>query len=435
MNLFRATWRGDLRYLVGGRAIRSLTQGYLGVVVPIFLVRAGFDTVRIGVLLTVAAASSAALTALVGFAADRWGRKPLLIVLGLLTAAGGAAFAVTGSYALLVAAAAFGTIGSGGAAGSGGAFGPYYPAEQALIAERAGDANRTVVFSGFSFVGVLAASLGASLAALPRLVANTGLGTLLQGYRALFWLTAALGLAMAAVIVPVAEAPGRRMPAAPDRRAVLASRPAPPPLSPRTRGLLARFAITNAVNGLAIGFLGPILALWFHLRYGVGSAAIGSLYAVINLAAVLPYLGVPWVTRRLGGLVRTVVAVRVVSCALLSAIPLMPSFALAGALYLVRMLANAVSVPARQSFVMGIVEPAERSRMAALSNLPARIFALAGPALAGVMLHTLWIGVPLELASGLQLVNAGLYWRFFRHVKPPEEAVPGPAGAQSAAQA
>ena len=398
---------------MAGRAIRSLTQGYLGIVVPIFLVRAGYGTVAIGVLLTVAAASSALLTALVGFAADRWGRRILLVVLGLMTAASGAVFALTTSYVVLVAAAALGTIGVGGAAGSGGAFGPYYPAEQALVAEHAGDADRTAVFAGLSLIGVLAASAGSALAALPRVVANTGLGSLIGGYHLLFALTALLGVAMAAVIVPVHEGAHAREGG---------PRTPPAPLTPRTRGLLARFALTNGVNGLAIGFLGPILTLWFHVRYGVGSPAIGALYFAINIAAAIPYLGVPWVTRRLGGLVRTVVSVRVVSAALLAAIPLMPTFALAGAVYLVRMLANAVSVPARQSYIMGIVEPAERSRMAGLSNLPARVFALPGPALAGVMLRVAWIGVPLELASALQLVNAALYWGFFRHVRPPEEA-------------
>lgn len=410
--LLRTSWRGDLRYLLAGRALRSLTQGYLGVIVPLFLVRAGYDTVRIGALLTVAAASGAVLTAFVGFAADRWGRKPLLVGLGLMTTAGGVVFALTTSYALLLTAAALGTIGRGGAAGSGGAFGPYYPAEQALIAEHAGDAARTTVFSGLSFVGVLAAALGAGLATVPKLMAASGLGTRLDGYRLLFWVTAVLGIVMAAVILPVTEV----------RRAGPGALPAkPPPLSPRTRSLLVRFGITNAINGLAIGFLGPILALWFHLRYGVGAAAIGILYLAINLAAVIPYLGVPWITRRLGGVVRTVVAVRITSAAILAVIPLMPTFALAGGAYLVRMLANAVSVPVRQSYVMGVVAPAERSRMAALSNLPARVFSLAGPAVAGVMLRTWWIGLPLELASGLQLAYSGLYWRFFRHVPPPEE--------------
>jgi MFS family permease len=428
-SLLAASWRGDLRYLLGGRALRSLSQGYLGIIVPLFLVRAGYGTVRIGVLLTVAAAGGAVLTALVGFAADRWGRKPLLITLGLTTAAGGTVFALTTAYVPLLVAAALGTIGGGGAAGSGGGFGPYYPAEQALLAEHAGDADRTTVFAGLSLVGVLAASVGAALAGLPRLVAATGLTSRIDGYHLLFALTAVVGLAMAVIILPVAEIAPSRAQAAPA---------APAPLSRQTRGLLARFAVTNAINGLAIGFLGPILALWFHLRYGVDSASIGALYFAINIAAVVPYLGVPWVTRRLGGAVRTVVAVRLASSGLLAVIPLMPSFALAGACYLVRMLANAVSVPVRQSYVMGIVAPTERSRMAALSNLPARIFALAGPTVAGIVLQVWWIGVPLELAAGLQLVYAGLYWRFFRGVRPPEEVEPVPlfteedeAGAQS----
>ena len=410
--LLRTSWRGDLRYLLGGRALRSLTQGYLGIVVPLFLVRAGYGTVRIGILLTVAAASSAVLTALVGFAADRWGRKPLLVAFGLMTAVGGAVFASTTNYVILVVAAALGTIGRGGAAGSGGAFGPYYPAEQALIAEHAGDADRTTVFAGLSLVGVLAAAVGAGLAGVPRLVNASGLGTRIEGYHLLFGLTALLGLAMAAVILPVRDAQAPRHRSAPAGT---------PPLSPATRSLLLRFAITNSINGLGIGFLGPILSLWFHLRYGVDAAAIGALYLVINVAAALPYIGVPWITQRLGGVVRTVVTVRLFSAALLGIIPLMPSFALAGAAYLVRMLANAVSVPVRQSYVMGIVRPEERSRMAALSNLPARVFSLAGPALVGVMLRVWWIGVPLEVACSLQLVYAGLYWRFFRGVRPPEE--------------
>jgi MFS family permease len=421
-SLLRTSWRGDLRYLLGARALRSLTQGYLGIIVPLFLVRAGYGTVSIGMLLTGAAASSAALTALVGFAADRWGRKPLLVALGVMTTLGGLVFALTTNYVLLFAAAVLGTIGSGGGAGSGGAFGPYYPAEQALVAEHAGDRDRTTVFSGLSFVGVLTGSLGAALAAIPHLVFVTGLGTRIEGYRILFWGSAVIGLAMAAIVLPVRESRGVHQAGARRR---------PAPLSPRTRRLLVRFGITNGINGLAIGFLGPILALWFHLRYGVDSAEIGVLYFAINLAAGLPYLGTPWITRRLGGVVRTVVAVRLASAALLALIPLMPSFALAGGVYLVRMLANAVSVPVRQSYVMGVVPPPERSRMAALSNLPARVGALAGPALVGVMLRTWWIGVPLELAAALQAVYSALFWRYFRAVRPPEEGGAPPSEPDS----
>jgi len=37
------------------------------------------------------------------------------------------------------------------------------------------------------------------------------------------------------------------------------------------------------------------------------------------------------------------------------------------------------------------------------------------------MLHSIWIGAILQAAATLQLLNAGLYWMFFRGTKPPEE--------------
>jgi MFS family permease len=405
-----AVWRGDLRYLLAGRGLRSLTQGYLAVVVPLFLTELGFSTVQVGALLATAAGASALLTAAVGFVADRHGRKAVLVGLALATTAGGVVFALSRSYVLLLVAAAFGTIGRGGGAASGGAFGPYYPAEQALIAELSPDRERTTVFSALSLVGVLAAALGAPLAGLPRLVAAAGWGTRHAGYAAVFWLTALLGLLMALVVLPVHEASAAR-----------AGRAAPPRLSPRTRRLLWRLALTNGTNGLAVGFLGPILVLWFHLRYGVGPAAVGALFFVVNLAAALPYLGAPWVVRRLGGAVRTVVRLRLAAAALLAVVPLLPTFALAGAVYLVRMLVNAVTVPVRQSYVMGIVPPSERSRVAGLSNLPSRVLAMPGPAVAGALFQEFWLGLPLELAAVLQLLHAALYWGFFRDVPPPEE--------------
>jgi hypothetical protein len=220
---------------------------------------------------------------------------------------------------------------------------------------------------------------------------------------------------MAVVVLPVRESSAARAGGAP-----------PPPLSPRTRRLLWRLALTNGTNGLAVGFLGPILVLWFHLRYHVGPAAVGALFFAVNLAAALPYLGAPWVVRRMGGAVRTVGQLRLASAVLLAAIPLLPTFALCGAVYLVRMLVNAVTVPVRQFYVMGIVPSPERSRVAGLSNLPSRVLAMPGPAVAGVLFQEFWLGLPLELASALQLAYAALYWRFFRDVRPPEEASADP---------
>lgn len=398
-----------VKWLLGGRFVRSVTQGYLGVAVPLYLLALGYSTTSTGILLAVAMGASALLTVAVGVLADRIGRKPILVTFGLLTAAAGAVFAAQASFVWLIVAAALGTIGQGGGAASGGAFGPYYPAEQALIAELSGDAGRTRAFTRLSFVGGVGGIFGAGIAAIPALLHNHG-WLRSESFVPLFVTTIGMGIVMALLVLPIRE-----------RRAKVTRRMHLAPLAPSTRKLVARFMLTNATNGLAIGFLGPILVLWFHLRYGVDSAAIASLYAAVNLLSLAAYLGVARIVRLFGGAVRTIVGIRVISCSLLAAMPFASTFLVVSAIYLLRMLLNLVTLPVRQSYVMGVIPAHERSRAAAATNLPSRLGAMLGPATAGALFESAWLGLPLEIAAGLQLLNAWFYWHFFRALHPPEE--------------
>jgi MFS family permease len=400
--------------LFAGRFIRSATQATLGIVVPLYLLALGYHPASVGILIAVGAGASALLQLGVGWLADRIGRKPILIAFGVLTAAGSAVYALQPPFALLLLATAFGTVGQGGGAASGGAFGPYYPAEQALIAEIAGDARRTSAFAALSLIGALGGILGSLAAMLPQALLHIGFARV-QSFVVLFWLTALCGVALALVVLPIRESRTR------STRAVRSR-----PLTTQTRRLIARFMLTNATNGLAIGYLGPIMVLWFHARFGAGSAEIAALYTAVNLATLLPYLGVTRAVQLLGGAVRMVVALRVASCAVLAAIPFAPVFWIAGAGYLIRMVLNVMTMPVRQSYVMGVIPAPERSRAAALSNLPGRLGAMVGPATAGPLIESGWIGLPLELAAVLQIANAALYWTFFRDLAPPEETGPEP---------
>ena len=368
----------------------------------------GYTALRVGVVFTAGSLGSMVLTALVGLVADRVGRKPLLVVLGLLTATSGLLFALAPSFGVLLVAAAAGTVGRGGGAGAGGAFGPYFPAEQALIAELSGDRNRTSAFGIVSLIGVLAGSAGSLVAAFPS-VAHRAFGmATITGERMLFLLTVVLGVAMATVILPVHER--ERAPRVPGA----------PRLGQSTRRMLPRFLITNATNGLAVGMLGPVVVYWFHVRYGASAAQLGGLYFLANLAAAPSNLLAARFARWLGA-VRAVVIARSTSVVLLAAVALMPNFWLAGILFLLRTQVNSLSGPIRQSFLMGVVDEADRSTAAGLSNLPLQALATAGPTIAGQLMQTVWLELPLLLAAALQGVNAALYYAFFRNVRPPEE--------------
>ncbi|HUY10949.1 MAG TPA: MFS transporter [Candidatus Dormibacteraeota bacterium] len=393
----RSRWLRDILLpLYVGRALRSLSQGYLAIIVPLYLLSLGYTATAVGLLIAVGAGSGALLTLAVGSLADRVGRKPILAAFGLLTAMAGVVFATQSNFLILAIAGALGTIGQGGGVGSGGAFGPYFVAEQALTAELSGDEKRTAVFARLSLVGTIGSILGAGIAVFPA--------------RPLFWCTGLLGVALALVVLPIRERRTRSV-------RILARTP----LASSTWALIRRFMITNATNGLAIGFLGPILVLWFHERYAANVAQISVLYTAINLLSILSYLGVTRIVRAIGGAVRTVVFLRILSCVLLAVVPFSPTFMVAGIIYGVRMLVNIVTFPVRQSYSMGIIPASERSRASALSNFPARVSSMGGPLVAGALIDHAWIGLPLELASALQLLNAGLYWAFFRNLPPPEE--------------
>ena len=423
---WRPRWLNrNLICLFAGRGLRSASQAYLVIVVPLYLAALGYDAVHIGVMFAIVGMASAVMAALTGIMSDRFGRKAMLIVISLMTAAGGAVFAFSTSFVVLTVAAAAGTIGRGGGAGSAGAFGPYYPAEQPLIAEQVSDFERTTVFGALSFVAVLGGAAGSLFAWAPRLM-EQGFGLpIIEGYRALFILTAVIGLAMVAVVMPVREAPsagahqpGRSgAPGAPWRRNALVLG-----LSRTSWRLVWRFMVTAATNGLAIGMLGPLLVYWFYRRYGVDAAEIGKLYAVLNLVAAAPYLLAGRMAARYGS-VRAVVVCRAIASVLLGVMVVMPSFWLAGLLYGARMIFNTLSIPVRQSFLMGVIPPAERSSAAGMASFPAQVGSSISPYLAGYLMQQVALELPLEVAALLQAINATLYYFFFRAVRPPEEII------------
>lgn len=405
------------------RVLRSLSQGYLGIILPLYLVALGYGAEALGLLLAVSAVEAAVVSTVVGLLADRFGRKPLLVVISLLLAFGAFGFSFAHSFVWIVAFAAIGSIGRGGAL-AGGAWGPFYPAVQALVAEHASDYNRTTVFGAFSFVGVVAGAVGSALAALPSLLRHFAGIDELTGYRILFVATGVLGVAMALAVFPINENRVLELELA-DELARQPQRPRPRQrlvlgLSPNSWRLVVRFMITNATNGLAIGMLGPIVVYWFYRRFGVNSAQLAGVFFAINMATAIPYLMAGRLALWMGS-VRSVVATRAVSTVLMFAVVLMPTFALAALVYGIRAVFNVLSIPVRQSYLMGVIDPAERSSASGLASFPSQVTSAVGPYMAGYFMEHLMLSLPLEFAAVMQGLNTVLFYIFFRNVHPPEE--------------
>jgi MFS family permease len=421
----------DLAWLFVLRVLRSVAQGYLGIIVPLYMVMLGYNAIALGEMLAVSALAAAGLSTATGMLADRFGRKNFLAIISLLIAIGGAGFGLSTSLGWLILWGAIGSVGRGGAM-AGGAWGAFYPAVQALIADCTDDYNRTTVFGAFSFVGVISGALGSLLAGLPVILAHVAGIPILEGYRALFLLSAVFGVAMAIAVIPVRETHALEVAAARLMKREHDGEPQEPSrarrwgLSRESWRLVARFMITNSTNGLAIGMLGPIAVYWFYRRFGVSAAELASMFFILNLVASVPYLMAGRIALSFGT-VRSVVATRAVGTVLLFGVVLMPTFAWAAVLYGIRMVFNVLSIPVRQSYLMGVIGPSERATASGFANFPSQVTSAAGPYMAGYFMEHVALSLPLEFAAVMQGLNTVLYWAFFRNVYPPEELGGGSA--------
>lgn len=406
-----------MRLIIVARTAMSAARALAGIITPIYLSLLGFSGVALGVAFTAVALTSAALSALIGALSDRLGRKVFLVTLPLLAALAAVTFAFSSTTAVLMIAAALGSFGRGAGAGSG-MIGPYQPAEQALLADAVPSRWRTDLFGRVAFASSLGALIGGPLAALAVVpAAGASMAQIVAGYRPAF-LAAALAAALAGLIVlPIREP---RRPPAPTRVDGKRGSLLRPNLSAGTWSILLKLWATNSINGLAVGFFGPFITYWLYRRYGATPGMVGALFAIVNLAGLVANLMAARFAARMG-LVNAIFWGRLLQALLIIPMVLAPTFWLAGAIYLARMMAQRMALPLRQSYVMGVIPSSERGTAGALSNLPMQVTSAVSPIAAGYLFDEVSLSLPFEVGALLQAINAALFYLFFRHLPPPEE--------------
>jgi MFS family permease len=184
--------RSDIFYLCAARAARGFGDGYAAIILPAYLIEIGFNPFQIGIVATAALLGSAGLTLIIGFLAPRYGSRALLLSCALLMVLTGAALPHFQHFLFIGLVAFFGTINP-----TTGDIGVHIPLEQAALAERTTDSERTSIFARYSLIGALSIAAGALAAGLPEALASVGM-TKLGALRVMFYLYAALGLLGAA---------------------------------------------------------------------------------------------------------------------------------------------------------------------------------------------------------------------------------------------
>lgn len=391
------------RLLYWGRALRAFGDGFVSLLLPVYLAALGFDPFRIGLITAATLVGSAAATMAVGFTAHRHGRRALLILATLLMIATGIGFMVESRFWPLLVVAFLGTLNP-----SPSDVSLFLPLEQALLAEAAPDRARTHVFVVYSLIGSLVGALGALAAGLPELLQSAlGIG-LVRALQGMFGLYAVLGLLSYHLY--------RRLPASLDRRP---EKPATPlgPSRGIVFGLAALFSLDAFGGGLIVQSL---LALWLFERFGLSLAAAGTVFFWSGVFSAGSYLVAGRIARRFG-LINTMVFTHLPSNLCLIAMAFAPNLASVVALWFLRCALSQMDVPARATYVMTMVTPPERTAAASVTALPRSLAAAVAPALAGWLLAASPFGWPLLIAGGVKSIYDVLLLISFGHRKPPAE--------------
>jgi len=404
----------DAWLLFTTRFIRLFAYGALSVVLVFYLVGLGLSEPQTGLLLTLTLAGDTIVSLYLTTRADRMGRRRMLVVGALLMTAAGLVFASTRLFWLLVVAGTIGVISP-----SGNEVGPFLSIEQAALSHVVTDRTRTEVFAWYTLMGSLATALGALVGGTVTRVFQQTAAAPLSSYRVVVILYAALGVVLAWLFTrlsPAAEASTLG-----EKQAFQATFAGLSGLD-RSRDVVMKLSALFALDAFGGGFvIQSFAAYWFYLRFGIDPGRLGAIFFWANVFAGFSALLASRLAARFG-LIKTMVGTHLPSNILLILVPLMPTLSLAVVVLLARFSISQMDVPTRQSYIMAVVPPEERSAAAGITGVARTIGAAISPLFAGLMFaNPNLINLPFVIAGTLKIAYDFLLYRAFVAVRPPEE--------------
>ncbi len=398
----------DIVLLFATRITRLFAYGFLSVVLALYLIETGLSESQIGLLLTFTLVGDAAITLWLTTSADRLGRRRMLILGAGLMILAGVVFLYTRNPLLLTLAAIIGVISP-----SGNEIGPFLSIEQAGLTQLIPNEKRTQTFAWYNLVGSFATATGALTGGLLAQALQFNGMTALASYQVVLAGYALAGLALVFCFLSLSPAVEVAEKASSQKRTLGLH---------RSRGVVLKLSALFALDAFAGGFIvQSMIAYWFHIRFGVETGVIGSIFFGANiLAGISALLAVPLAKKI--GLINTMVFTHIPSNFLLMLVPMMPNLPLAITVLLLRFSISQMDVPTRQSYTMAVVAPDERSAAAGVTAIARSVGAAISPALTGIFLGVpALLSLPFFLCGGLKIVYDLALWREFRAFKPPEE--------------
>jgi MFS family permease len=391
-----------LRVLVA-RGLRGFADGFVALLLPIYLVDLGFSSLAVGTIVASTLIGTALLTLWIGWIAHRHSRRRLLLAAAVLMAATGLGFAAVRDFWPLLVIAFVGTMNP-----TSGDASIFLSLEQTMLTEIVEPRQRTALFANYSVVGSLASALGVLAASLPDFLADwAGISrdTAIQSMFVLYALAGAATFPLYRRLSPAVEA-AHETPMAPLHQ---------------SKRLVYGMAALFGMDSFGTGFLvQSLLALWLYQTFHISIAAAAAILFWSSVCSAVSYVIAVPIAERIG-LINTMVLTHLPSNVLLMLVPFAPNLAAAIGLLLARSALSQMDVPTRSSYVMAVVRPDERPAAASMTAVPKPFAWAAGSLISGYLLTLSPFGWPLLIGGAVKAVYDLLLLARFQKVKPPEE--------------
>jgi MFS family permease len=392
----------DARWVLGARAMRAFADGFVALLLPIYLLELGFGTLAIGSIITSTLLGSALLTFWIGLVAHKYRRRSMLRNACLLMLATGAAFALSTDYWPLLIVAFIGTINP-----TAGDVSLFLPLEQTVLAQSVTPADRTALFARYSLVGTLFGGMGVLMASVPETLSLAFNVDRIGAMRAMFALYGVLGVVALTLYSRLSSA-------------VEAPTAAPVALGPSKR-IVYRLTMLFAIDSFGSGFfVQSMLALWLYQRFGLSVSTAAAIFFWASICSAVSFLIAVPVSKRFG-LINTMVFTHLPANFCVMLLPFAPNLPIAIALLLARGLLQQMDVPTRTSYVMAVVTPEERPAAASATAVPRSLAAAVSPMLAGYLFALSSFGWPLIIGGALKVIYDVRLLVQFRRIRPDSE--------------
>jgi len=392
----------DGKLIILEKCVRTVPYGFLSVLFAVYLSQLGFNAFLIGAILTLTVFTSAFYTFAISFMADRYGRRRTLIFFLLMDFVAGTLLFVSTAWWTVILAGAVGNFSIGT-----GEVGPFLSLEQAILPNACDSKHRTLTFSFYNLAGRAASSVGALLLSFSQYFSSGP-----AAYRPLFFIYLVSGLVGALLYSRLSKNVEAVLNVKEHKRQILSERSKP--IVWRLSGL---FFIDAFGGGL---ILQSIMSYYFYERFALQLSSLGLIFSAAQILMAVSLLAADCIARKIG-LLNTMVVSQIPSNLLLASIPFAPTPFTAVALLLCRSSLDQIDWPTRQSYIMAVVDEADRTPAAGFTNVSRSAAQSVSPFFAGYAIANIWTGMPFLAAGTLKLVYDFILYRSFHNIKPPEE--------------